>query len=349
MGGRAFLQEFPPDSLPRLSPSLYLLLKTRLTAALLTLYAIVEVPAEAPGKTDHGDIDFVVARPLARCQEVTPEQVGRVLGAAKSIELDGNRTSNYAIEISHEEWSSTSTDCIPSERMIYCQVDVKVCDSEEAVEALSVFHGYGDLGIIICAIAKTYGLSVNHKGLKIASPNPDPPMHLTSSTRTILEFMGLSMDKWLKGFDTVEDTFKFAATSRFFDPRRLHVPTMRTFHRSIVGRHMYSDFLVWAQDKTPAVYTPEPYRNAVEEALVVFGKKAEWDAVARDRYERTWLKQNFSGKLVAEWTGLGWRGVKAVMDDVRSSVGGERALVGMEVEKIKGLVMLSQGSLQLSE
>ncbi|KAF9242595.1 hypothetical protein BU15DRAFT_60316 [Melanogaster broomeanus] len=347
MGGRAFLQEFPPGSLPRLPTSLYALLKTRLLASLLTLYAIAVVPQEAPEKKDHGDIDFVVARSLNPGQEVTPEQVRRVLGAAKSIELEGNRTSNYAIEITHEEWSSTCTDPIHSER-IYCQVDVKVCDDEEGVEGISVFHGYGDLGIIICSIAKTRGLSLNHKGLKIASPQPDPPMHLTTSPRAIFAFMGLSMDRWLKGFDTVEDTFKFAATSRFFDPRRLHVPSMRTFDKSVDGRNMYRDFLAWAQDKTPVQYTPEPYRDAVEEALEVFGKKAEWDAAAHERHVRAWLKNNFNGKLVAEWTSLGWRGVKAVMDDVRSSVGGERALVGMEIEEVKGLVLVSQRSLELS-
>lgn len=155
------------------------------------------------------------------------------------------------------------------------------------------------------------------------------------------------MDRWMKGFETVEETFKFAMTSRFFDPRRLHVPSLRSFNKSAQGRSMYIDFVVWAQDKTPTTSTPEPYQDAVEEALVVFGKKSEWDAMARERYARTWLRSNFNGKLVAGWTGLGWRGVKAVMDDVRSSVGGERALVGMELEQVKTLVLISRNSLKL--
>ncbi|KAF8555233.1 hypothetical protein OG21DRAFT_1438969 [Imleria badia] len=324
MGGRAFLQHFPPDSLPRLPTPLYDTLKARLTALLLTLFAIVEVPPEKPEKKDHGDIDFVVAHPLNR-EGITPEQVGRVLGAVKSIELDGNRTSNYAINI----------------------IDVRVCDDEEEAERVTVSHGYGDLGIIIGAIAKSYGLSVNHYGLKVTSPHPNPPMHLTSSPRVIFDFMGLSMDRWMKGFETVEETFKFAATSRFFDPRRLHVPSMHTFNKSVEGRSMYIDFLVWAQDKAPSVSTSGPHQDAVEEALITFGKKSEWDAIVQEHYARTWLRSNFNGKLVAEWTGLGWRGVKAVMDDVRSSVGGERALVGMELEQVKGLVLKSQKSLKL--
>ena len=159
--------------------------------------------------------------------------------------------------------------------------------------------------------------------------------------------MGLSMDRWIKGFETVEETFKFAATSRFFDPRRLHVPSMRTFNKSADDRNMYIDFLVWAQDKAPTMSTSGPHQDAVEEALITFGKKAEWDAMVQENYARTWLKSNFNGKLVAEWTGLGWKGVKAVMDDVRSSVGGERALVGMELEQVKSLVLKSQNLLKL--
>ena len=165
MGGRAFLQDLPPGSLPRLPTSLYTTLKARLTALLLTLFAIVEVPPEKPEKIDHGDIDFVVACPLDR-EGITPEQVGRVLGAIKSIELDGNRTSNYAIDISREEWLMHSAQPVPSD-CIYCQVDVKVCEGEEAAKSVTVFHGYGDLGIIIGAIAKGHGLSVNHHGLKV--------------------------------------------------------------------------------------------------------------------------------------------------------------------------------------
>lgn len=155
------------------------------------------------------------------------------------------------------------------------------------------------------------------------------------------------MDRWTEGFETVEDTFRFAATSRFFDPRRLHVPSMHGFDKSVQSRSMYADFLMWARDKTPTTPILAPSQDGSEEALVVFGKKSEWDAMAYERYARTWLKSNFHGKLVAEWTGLGWRGVKAVMDDVRSSVGGERSLVGMELEQVKNLVMMSQKSLNL--
>ncbi|KAH7928388.1 hypothetical protein BV22DRAFT_1082931, partial [Leucogyrophana mollusca] len=347
MGGRAFLQVFPADSFPRLPPSLYKQIKIRLRSRLQVLYAIVEVPAEAPEKVDHGDLDFVVTRPLNTAGIVTHEEVKEALGATKAIELEGNRTSNYAVPICDEDWGSCERLGVDGgAAQIYVQVDIRVCDTEEEVESILVFHGFGDLGIIIGSISDSYGLSVGTKGMKISSPQPDPPIHLTSSPSEIFEFLGLSMDTWKQGFTTQEAAFEFAATSRFFDPQRLHKPKTASKQKTAVSRSMYRDFLVWAQG-APAERAVAPTHNAVEEALVHFGRKDEWDARARERYEKNWLKENFNGKLVAEWTGLGWKGVKTVMDAVRANAGGEQLLVGRELYEVKRLVNETKDALEL--
>lgn len=78
-----------------------------------------------------------------------------------------------------------------------------------------------------------------------------------------------------------------------------------------------------------------------------FGKKDEWDAATFARDKRMWLKSNFNGKLVAEWTGLGWRGVKAVMDRVRASAGGEDGLYGRPLQDVRDLVLESKSALDL--
>lgn len=367
MGGRAFSQELPPDSFPRLPQQLYQSLKDRLRPLLLTLYTIVEVPPEAPAKMDHGDIDFVVSRPVHGMEEVNPALVSRILGAVKSVELDSNRTSHYALEISQDDMLLLSHSLqrpFPLEKA-YIQVDVRVCLDDEEVERLMVLHGYGDLGIMMSAIVRSHGLSLSTKGLKVLSnarvgdvgglifhqapsPPPDPPILLSSSPRAIFDFLGLSMDRWNEGFTTIEEIFVFASTSRFFDPRRFRAPQMPAFDKTVTERTMYHDFRLWAKNKElTTVHYLEEKRDRVEEALLHFGKKNEWDAAAHMRYTRSWLKNNFNGKLVAEWTGLGWRGVKAVMDDVRASAGDESALIGRPLEDIKIMVTASKDSLNL--
>ncbi|KIM65934.1 hypothetical protein SCLCIDRAFT_423178 [Scleroderma citrinum Foug A] len=349
MGGRAFSQELPSDSFQRLPQPLYQSLKDRLRPLLLTIYTVVEVPPEAPAKKDHGDIDFVVSRPV-QGMEVNPALVSRTLGAVKSVELDSNRTSHYALEMSQDDmllFSHSLQRPFPVEKA-YVQVDVRVCLDDEEVERLMVLHGYGDLGIMIGAIVRSHGLSLSTKGLKAPSPPPDPPILLSSSPRAIFDFLGLSMNRWNEGFTTIEDIFVFASTSRFFDPRRFRAPQMPAFDKTVTERTMYRDFRLWAKNKElTAVHRLEDKRDRVEEALLHFGKKGEWDAAAHMRYTRSWLKSNFNGKLVAEWTGLGWKGVKAVMDDVRASGADEAALIGRPLEDIKTMVMASKDSLSL--
>ncbi|KAG6334076.1 hypothetical protein ID866_5008 [Astraeus odoratus] len=351
MGGKAFSQELPSGSFPRLPQHLYQDLKGRLTPLLATVFSLVGVPPEAPGKKDHGDIDFVVAQPIPTGEDVTPELVARVLGAVKSVELDGNRTSHYALELSQEDAMRIppGSQILPSSQKLYLQVDVRVCLDAEEFERLMVLHGYGDLGIMIGAIARSHGLVLSTKGLKVPSPPPDAPLYLSGSIHAVLDFMDLSVDRWKEGFDRVEQIFAFASTSRLFDPHRLRIPQMHTFTKSVSERTMYHDFLVWTQGQQPAVYCLGAECDAIADALLHFGKKDEWDAAALVRNTRLWLKNNFNGKLVAEWTGLKWRGVKTVMDDVRASAGGEAALVGRPLEDIKNLVLASKTSLKLEE
>ncbi|KAI6122495.1 hypothetical protein EDD16DRAFT_765749 [Pisolithus croceorrhizus] len=352
MGGKAFSNDLPSGSFPRLPSRLYQDLKDRLTPLLRTIYTLVEVPPETPGKKDHGDIDFVVAQPIRENGDDMATKVGQVLGAVKSVEMDGNRTSNYALELNQEDCMLLASNGLQSPlpiQKIYLQVDVRVCLDAEEWELLKVMHGYGDLGIIIASIARCHNLILGTKGLKVSSPPPDPAIYLSKSPHAILEYMGLSMDRWKEGFTTVEETFIFASTSRFFDPRRIRRSQLHSFTKSLEERAMYHAFTRWAQSQSPAPYCLEAEREAVEEALVYFGKKGEWDAAARARDKRLWLKNNFSGKLVAEWTGLGWRGVKAVMDKVRASAGGEDKLYGRPLQDVKNLVLESKDALDLGQ
>lgn len=148
MGGKAFHQDLPPESLPRLSPLAYNTLKSHLLPRIDALYALVGVPAEAPEKADYGDLDFVVANPHG---DVTHEQIKEALGAV--LVKESEVTSNYAVPL--DDGSK------------YCQVDVHVCSDAEDWERVMFFHSYGDLGMIIGAIVRRSGMSAGTKGLRV--------------------------------------------------------------------------------------------------------------------------------------------------------------------------------------
>jgi hypothetical protein len=168
MGGSAFLQILPYHSFQRLPHQVYMNVKDRLCPHLEALYAYVAVPAEAPGKLTHGDLDFVVAEARnegdpQRLQVAGPEDVKRAIGATHHIPMQGNRTSHFAVPIPKEEWLTESGD------EQYCQVDVHVCEDAEEWERIVFFHGYGDLGMILGLMARNNGFSLGTNGLRVCT------------------------------------------------------------------------------------------------------------------------------------------------------------------------------------
>ena len=84
MGGNAFATAGPNGSslhVPRMPPAVYQERKEHFNAILHVYYAQVAVPTEVPEKPDHGDIDFLVARPIVD-SPLLLEFVQERLGAA---------------------------------------------------------------------------------------------------------------------------------------------------------------------------------------------------------------------------------------------------------------------------
>ncbi|KII86880.1 hypothetical protein PLICRDRAFT_113718 [Plicaturopsis crispa FD-325 SS-3] len=217
MGGKAFQQlGLSLSAFPRLAPAVYLALKARFQPSLSPLFSLVGVPAEAPEKRDHGDIDFIVAGPS---EGVGHLQVAQALGAVHRLEFEV--TSHYA-------------------------VDVHVCQDKDEWERVLFFHGYGDLGMMMAALVRPHGMSLGTKGLKISPmPHTLPPFHLSDKPSSILAFLGLALPS---AFKTQRAAFEWAATSWLFDPARLEKPKdfSPATQLSQEARGMYQAFLRWA-------------------------------------------------------------------------------------------------------
>ena len=193
MGGSAFSASLPLTAFPRLPPSVYKNLKAKLLLKLQELYTYVGVPIEAPEKADHGDLDFLVAVPLAAGTEyVRHDQIVEAIGAKHVVPNAGNRTSNFAIPVQHEEWEQAGHGAKEQERrslaegneifyqvcdrhalppkcfiLRFVQVDVHVCADQGEWDRIMFFHSYGDLGMILGLIAKNNGLKLGTHGLKV--------------------------------------------------------------------------------------------------------------------------------------------------------------------------------------
>ncbi|KAF9483526.1 hypothetical protein BDN70DRAFT_990382 [Pholiota conissans] len=338
MGGSAFSAILAASAFPRLPPAVYQALKAKMIPKISQFYTCVGVPLEAPEKLDYGDLDLLVTIPAPGFGAAVPhDAIRKAIGAKYANEMEGNRTSNYAVPIRVGEWGSLGhgTDekekrAIADNGEIYYQVDIHNCIDKAEYSRVSFFNSYGDLGMILGLIARNSGLALGVKGLKLPNP-PNPPLHLTDSFDDITSFFGLSLQTYNKGFKTKKEVYEWAVSTKYFDPAQFRSSGLG-FTKVKPQRTMYSDFVTWVEMSNASHLPNKPrisrecrHAKVREEALIYFNKKQEFEALSKARSDRSRLKESFSGSLVRDWTKLGecGKGVKLIMDEVRRRLGGE--------------------------
>lgn len=163
MGGKAFAQIHPSAKFPRMPPAVYQALKSRLLPRMLDFFAFAAVPHETPEKMDHGDLDMIVAEP--RTTQLSHEQIKAALGATISIEIEGFRTSHFAVPMRKEDFSAI--DVAEGDQDTFYQIDVHVCEHKDDWDRYIFFHSYADIGMLLGMLARSVGLSWSSHGLKV--------------------------------------------------------------------------------------------------------------------------------------------------------------------------------------
>ncbi|KZV86998.1 hypothetical protein EXIGLDRAFT_697947 [Exidia glandulosa HHB12029] len=339
MGGNAFAELAPGASFPRMSPEVYNALKATMLARLALLFAHVAVPREAPEKDDYGDLDLIVAEPLG-AREVPLELLKDTLGAVLAI---GGSTSNFAVPM---------PDGPPD---TYVQVDVIKCGTVDKFERVMFFHAYGDLGMILGLIARSYGLSLGHNGLKIvvgsAEDGEPHSFSLSADFQHIMRFFALDLTLWQAGFATQRAIFDWVRTSRLFHPAR-HRESTRRMHRRELSRTMYLNFLQYAREleESGAYDGVEQLvpADVVAQAKREFGKEDEYNAIVQTNRRRAKMKTVFNGHLVMAWTGAQGLAVRRIMGAVRAVVS-EDEMMQMTVEEVEAVVRRVYAELSADE
>ncbi|ERF69658.1 hypothetical protein EPUS_03650 [Endocarpon pusillum Z07020] len=169
MGGLAFADEQPPLHTPRMPPAVYGSARDHLLSTLRSFYARAECPIEAPGKTDYGDIDILVAEPR---HVFDAHHISAATKAVKHKKQAGSQTTHFAIP-----WpkpppkppaKDSAADAAPTtdddDGAKYIQLDLHLCHPSSFHWEL--FHqAHGDLWSIIGTHMRRLGLTANNSGL----------------------------------------------------------------------------------------------------------------------------------------------------------------------------------------
>jgi len=104
---------------------------------------------------------------------VTFTEVEQAPGAACSLPLPGDRTSNFAVPIQQDEIQYFALDQKAVEEgkldlaHLYIRIDLHFTEDIESWRAHILFQSYGELGMIPGMLARTIGLTWTVAGLKV--------------------------------------------------------------------------------------------------------------------------------------------------------------------------------------
>ena len=102
------------------------------------------------------------------------------------------------------------------------QIDL-IVTAPEIWEMSKTFFRYGDMGNLLGKMYHKFNLKYGFNGLRMVVRDMDDTKKLgeiivSRDGEKIFEFMGLSWERYLEGFEEESDVFDYIIGSRFFDP-----------------------------------------------------------------------------------------------------------------------------------
>jgi hypothetical protein len=250
-------------------------------------------------KPSFGDIDVVVPRELHHAVSDTELsiQLPYLMNLYPAFVFKSNGpVTSFGIPL--------STGGVFQADLIYTQAD----HFDFAVE----YYSWNDLGNLIGRIAHKLGLRFGHDGLTMPLRDGDnlfDTIILTRDFKTAIEFLGYSNRQYQRGFDTMEDIFKFTINTYMFNSaiydldNRNHTARVRDKKRPT-----YTAFLAWLKEH-PEVDKEFPFPKDK-----TFWHQVIWNyfPAALDEYSAAvarlqrvkFIKNKFNGDLIRGIIGL---------------------------------------------
>lgn len=262
-------------------------------------------------KPDHGDLDLLIAT-----AGYNPFDAAQALGAIEVVR-NGPVTS-IGVPVRPD---------MPAVEGNVFQVDLISIDEPSFSYAYGYFS-FNDLGNLVGRTAHKAGLSHKHDGLYFFVRNEDHKFRdiiLTRDYEVALHFLGYDVAAFKRGFDTLEDIFKFVAGSEFFN-RDIYLLENRNAQSRVRDRkrRTYMEFLKYceAHPKLPAYPYPENKSYWIPRISEYFpGFQEEYDQALAEIAERQALKNKFNGEWVASITGLEGKELGELLKKFKESFG----------------------------
>lgn len=173
------------------------------------------------------------------------------------------------------------------------------------------YFAFNDLGNFIGRIAQSVGFKYGQEGLwmnQFYNDQKIAKVMVSNDYPKIFEFLGLDYDKWVEGFDSLEEIFEYVINSPYFDSEMFEMKNLNKINRDRnLKRKSYMSFLAYIAENAPnVVYTPNK-KEFFKKALKTFPEAEIEEQIKKNEYEITkklMVKSKFNGGEVMKRFGL---------------------------------------------
>ena len=173
------------------------------------------------------------------------------------------------------------------------------------------YLAFNDLGNFIGRIAQSMGLKYGQEGLWYNHFQNDQKVGkimISKDYPKIFEFLGLSYDKWITGFDSLEEIFEYIIQSPNFDSEMYEMKSLNKINRERnLKRKSYMSFLAYIDQNHPNVFGPEHNKPLILKEASTFFDCNVFTEIKRFEYEHAesaLASAKFNGGMVMRKYGL---------------------------------------------
>jgi hypothetical protein len=267
------------------------------------VYAASIIPA-CRSKESFGDMDILLAIHPAALATIK-DDLCKVFRTTH-IYTDGKLTNL------HGKPGPASIDKVYSLAFKGLQLDF-ILATEETYRCGVHYFSWNDLGNLLGRVTHKFGLKLGHEGLLYPFKDRDylfDELVVERDWEKILPAFGWSFERFIQGFNTLEEIFEFVASSEFFNPDiyLLENRNAKARYRDS-KRKTYSAFLDWCErnkDTLTRYEYPEDKKGSLPlmfERLSRSGFKEKYEATDKLYREHLTFKNKFNGEIVKALTG----------------------------------------------
>jgi len=241
-------------------------------------------------KPNHGDLDLLI--------KITPEIADKNINFREFIQL------MFLPQAIHNNGGVFSFD--------YHNFQVDFIPIKESKwETAKTYYSYDPLGNIMGKTFHKFGLSYGWDGLFYKFRNfngmNSQNILLTNEAKKIFDFGGYDYDRYLLGFDFLEEIFLFTINSKYFDAEMFQMENLKSIdkkrNRKRGSYHLFLNYLKDNGINTRYEFNKDKdsYLPAIDQAFPEAKLLEQLEALRKEDAMNKTISQKFNGDLVMAW------------------------------------------------